>query len=230
MYYFLFTKYSEKRAGYMPYNVNPRRIIKECKCKAYYTEYAEPIAFDIKGALCDYYMVDNQLMISEKYLNVIRNAGFTGFNIRNAVVRTWNKAENNDDIKELKYYEMVLTGRCGLLRNMDGDELPHCEMCGRRIPHTGLLIEGVSFRETLYDGSDFFAFDNLWNIPIISDEVKKILTKNKLTNLKFVPLSEMVFNDTLPRSLIEDWLDEGKVSNELKAVWIRYGIIHEDNK
>lgn len=228
MYYFLDTKFSERRAGYIPYKVNSQRVIKRCKCTACFNEYIEPIAFDIKGALCDYYMVDNQLMISEKFLSVIRDARFTGFNIRNAVVRTWNKVVNEDDIKQLRYYEMVITGRCGLLRNMDGEELPHCEMCGRRISHTGLLTEGVSFNEALYDGSDFFAFDNLWNFPIVSDEVKKILTKSKLTNLKFVPLNEKVFNDTLPSSLIEKWLNEGRVSDELKAVWIRYGIISED--
>ena len=36
------------------------------------------------------------------------------------------------------------------------------------------------------DGSDIFVFDNKDNTPIITEKLRKILTKGKLTNVEFV--------------------------------------------
>ena len=227
MYYFMEENDNDSQEAYIPYNVNPWRIVSECDCKSRQTEYDEPIKFDIKGKLCDYYFADNQIMISERFYSFLKEKALTGYITRNAVVRTWNKSEKKTD--DLKYYELVVKGRCGLLRDMSGDELPHCQKCGRRVAHTGALIDGVTFDMDQYDGSDIFAFDNLWNIPIVSETLRNAIIECGFTNIKFIPLSEKVFDDRISRNLVNKWLTEGKTSDELIEAWLKYGVITEDD-
>ena len=224
MYYLMKDKYA-RRIGTLPDIDMPYTVSKCNKCGGITVKYEAPISFDIQGELCDYYMFDNLCFISEKMLNVIRENGFTGYEIRDAVVRTWDTVKNEDDIKALKYFEMIITGRCGFIRNLSNEELAHCKKCGRKYAHTGVLTEGVSFDEKSYDGSDFFAFNNLTTIPIVSDKIKKIITNNKLVNVSFLPLNKMNIDDRVTANSVKKWLAEGSVDDELKSIWIKNGVI-----
>jgi hypothetical protein len=165
-------------------------------------------------------------MVSERFYTFLKERGLTGFRFRNAVVQKWNNSVKKAE--ELKYYEMVVTGRCGLLRNLSGAALPHCKKCGQRLAHTGICTNGVSFAPESYDGSDIFVFDNLPNIPIVSEKLRDDIISQGFTNIRFVPLDEAVFDDTVPIHLIQRWLNEGRARKELIEAWLENGIITED--
>ena len=226
MYYFMWDIYSEKYGASIPLGFNPWKVVRECECKSRITAYEGPIKFDIKGKPQDYYFVNIKVMISERFCSFLEQQGLSGYTIRDAVVREWNGSVKNVD--GLKYYEMVVTGRCGLLRNLSGVALPHCKKCGRRLSHTGICTNGVSFDPASYDGSDIFTFTNLPNIPIVTEKLRDAIISQGFTNIRFVPLNEKVFDDTVPIHLIQQWLNEGRAEKDLIEAWLENGIITPD--
>ena len=165
-------------------------------------------------------------MISERFCSFLKQQELSGYTIRNAVVQKWDNSLKKTE--GLKYYEMVVIGRCGLLRNLSGAALPHCKKCGCRLTHTGLYTNGVSFDPTFYDDSDIFTFDNLPNIPIVSEKLRDAIISQGFTNIRFIPLNEKVFDDTVPIHLIQWWLNEGRARKDLIEAWLENGIITED--
>lgn len=89
------------------------------------------------------------------------------------------------DKRDVEYYYMQVKSTCGLALNIKGEECPHCHVC-KSIEYVGMDFEGFSFNESKWDGSDIFVFNNKDNIPIITEKLKKILEKEKLTNVEFV--------------------------------------------
>ena len=90
-------------------------------------------------------------------MNVLRENSYTGFEVsETAPVRSANSGCGTP-IDE-KYYLLNVTGRCGLLRKLDGELFPYCRKCHRKIASTGLVTTGVVFAESEHDGSDIFAF------------------------------------------------------------------------
>ena len=51
------------------------------------------------------------------------------------------------------------------------------------------ITHGVMFDDDNWDKSDIFAFNNISSLPIVTEELKNLLIKAKLVNLKFTELS-----------------------------------------
>ena len=104
---------------------------------------------------------------------------------------------------------------------------PYCKKCHRKIGSTGLVTTGASFAISEYDGSDIFAFENLSNIPIVSEEIKDALLKSKLTNLRFVALNEWEYSDQILKRSVLRRLEKGSIFPELIEAWLKYGVLTE---
>ncbi len=183
MYYVLSTAYT-RRKGQLSYTDN-RYTVESCEvCNGNFVNYSEPINFEIKGKICDFYSFDNINIISQKFLEVLKESRITGYEIRSAECLNLNSVAE----KPVKYYEMIITGRCGLICNMDFELLPHCSVCGRRLQCDD-ITHGVMFDDDNWDKSDIFAFNNISSLPIVTEELKNLLIKAKLVNLKFTELS-----------------------------------------
>lgn len=226
MYYFLYDNHNLKREAILTYNSNSYDRTKCDNCNAISAPWNEPIRFDIKGVLCDYYLFDNIIIISEKFLNLLSMEKYTGYLTRNCIPRRWNSKNCNDSI-EKKYFELIVTGSCGLMCDNSGEPVPYCRKCHRKLCNTGLISNGVSFNPNSYDGSDIFAFDSLSNIPIVSEEVKYVLIKSKLTNLRFVPLSDFVYNEPMTKEKAIKRINKGVAYPELIEAWLKYGVLTE---
>lgn len=162
-----------------------------CKqCGGNLVSYKEPIKFEIKGEPCDFYMYCGLIFISQRFYNVLCELNVTGFSVRKAKVIGWNRAKGAKDYNDLIYYELVVTGRCGFMMNLKSEILPKCSLCGWRL-YSKETVSGVKFATEDYDGSDIFVFENQTNIPIVTEELKKKLTKAKISNLTFIELSKM---------------------------------------
>ena len=117
MYYILSTAYT-RRKGQLSYTDN-RYTVESCEvCNGNFVNYSEPINFEIKGKICDFYSFDNINIISQEFLEVLKESRITGYEIRSAECLNLNSVAE----KPVKYYEMIITGRCGLICNMDFGE------------------------------------------------------------------------------------------------------------
>ena len=224
MYYFMFDNHNSKNQAIDSHNDYDREICDNCG--GIYITYKGIYNFRIMGKLYDYYLNGESSVISEKFLNILKKNGFTGYEISGTTPYHGNVTMEGDPIKE-KYYLFKVTGRCGLVCDMNGEPLPHCKKCGRRFPFTGLVTTGVSFDTDSYDGSDLFAFENMSNIPIVSEGVKNVLSKSKLSNLRFEPINERIINCAIKRERALKRIEEGMACNELIEAWLKYGVLTE---
>lgn len=225
MYYFLSDNHNSRNQAIESKNAYDRT---QCKnCRANRITYKGIYNFKIMGKLYDCYVSGGSFVISEKFLKVLRDNGFTGYEVSETMPRYGTVTMVGDPIKE-KYYLLKVTGRCGLLCDLNGEPLPYCRKCGRWIGCTGLVTEGVSFVPESYDGSDLFAFDNLSSIPIVSEEIKEVLVKSKLTNLRFVPLTDHLYKEPMGKEKAIEWIKEGVAYPELIEAWLKYGVIDKE--
>ena len=224
MYYFLLDNHDQKNQAILKENEYDRDICDNCG--AIHIRYKGIFNFKIMGKLLDYYSVSGTPVISERFLNVLRKNGYTGFEVSETAPRYGTVTTVGDPIKE-KYYRLTVTGRCGLLKQLDGEFFPYCRKCHRKIGSTGLVTTGVTFAESEYDGRDIFAFENLSNIPIVSEEVKDVLLQSKLTNLRFVALNEWEYSDRILTRSVRRRLEKGSIYPELIEAWLKYGVLTE---
>ena len=224
MYYFMFDNYSSRNQAIANINEYEKKVCEDCG--AIFTSLKGIYQFRVMGSLRDYYLVSGTPVISERFLNVLLENCYTGYEISETKTFKGTVTKIGDPLKE-KYYRLKVTGRCGLLRNVNNEELPHCKKCGARFLQTGLLTEGISFDDTQYDGCDIFAFNNMSNIPIVSEKIRDLIIEKKFTNINFIHLNEKVFDDRISQNLVNKWLAEGKASNELIEAWLKYGVLTE---
>lgn len=222
MYYFLYDEHNSRNEAIYNENETEKEICENCG--GIHTSIKGIYNFGIKGKLCDCYDVASDFVISEKFLNVLRENGYTGFEVSETAPVKSTNSSCGMPIEE-KYYLLKVTGRCGLLRKLDGELFPYCRKCHRKIASTGLVTTGVTFAESEYDGSDIFAFENLSKMPIVSEEIKDVLLKSKLTNLRFVALNEWEYSDRILERSVRRRLEKGSYFPELIEAWLKYGVL-----
>jgi hypothetical protein len=224
MYYFLLDNHNSRNQAIDCHNDYDREICDNCG--AIHIRYKGIFKFRIMGKLYDYYTYIGMPVISEKFLNVLRENEFTGYEVSETAPRRGTVTKIGDPINE-KYYSLTVTGRCGLVCDMNGEPLPHCRKCGCRFPFTGLVANGVSFDPDCYDESNIFVFENMSNIPIVSEKVKDVLINSKLTNLRFVPLTEYIFDEKMTKEKAIKIINKGVAFPELFEAWLKYGVLTE---
>ena len=224
MYYFLYDNHDPKNMAILSENEYDRDICDNCG--GIHITYKGNFNFKIMGKLLDFYVASATPVISERFLNVLRENGYTGFEVSETAPRRGTVTKIGDPIKE-KYYSLTVTGRCGLVCDMNGEPLPHCRKCGCRFPFTGLVANGVSFDPDCYDESNIFVFENMSNIPIVSEKVKDVLINSKLTNLRFVPLTEYIFDEKMTKEKAIKIINKGVAFPELFEAWLKYGVLTE---
>ena len=224
MYYFLFDNHNSRNQAIDCANDYDREICDNCG--AIRIRYKGIFKFKIMGKLYDYYTYIGMPVISEKFLNVLRENGFTGYEVSETAPRHGTVTKIGDLIKE-KYYSLTVTGRCGPICDMNGKPFPYCKKCKYKMDSIGLITTGVSFAPDAYDGSDLFAFDSLYNIPIVSEKVKDALIKSKLTNLRFVPLTEYIYDAKITKEHAIRRIKKGVAYPELIEAWLKYGVLTE---
>lgn len=224
MYYFLCDNHNSRNQAIDCANDYDREICDNCG--AIHIRYKGIFKFKIMGKLYDYYTYIGMPVISEKFLNVLWENGYTGFEVSETAPLRGTVTKIGDPIKE-KYYSLTVTGRCGLVCDMNGEPFPHCRKCGCRFPFTGLVANGVSFDPDCHDESNIFVFENMSNIPIVSGKVKDVLIKSKLTNLRFVPLTEYIFDEKMTKEKAIKIINKGVAFPELFEAWLKYGVLTE---
>ena len=175
-----------------------KKEIFECpKCGGIKSIRLEPIKVYFEGKKQgDCYGVPNGSIVNEKMQEILRTEGITGFTLENINVEGWYDSKRNsllinyEDLKELK-----VIGRCGYLRDKNGEMLEKCNECGKiNYAKAEDEVEGLSVNLDEWDGSDMFQFKNWRGVIIVTEKVKEIIEKNKLKNIKFTDISEFQFD------------------------------------
>lgn len=173
------------------YSVSAARNKKQC-CGSIIREFNSPLNYILEGKrlgdtafMTGYFAVSKRVKeIFEK--NNIANCEFIPMNCTEWRERNGKPKDKSD----VEYYYMQVKSTCGIALNIKGEECPHCQVC-KSLEYIGMDFEGFSFDESKWDGSDIFVFENKDNIPIITEKLKKILAKEKLTNVEFVKIPSL---------------------------------------
>ena len=150
-------------------------------------------------------------IITDKVTALFRQAGFTGYELRQVTVakiykyheekditfingKAWGITKITRDRKPIPIpplWELVVIGKGGDAHPKSGIKIKYeCKSCG--------LIEYTDFGKGLYvdeaqwDGSDFFT---IWPLPkfiLVTERVKNFVEENKLTNCIFTPIEELI--------------------------------------
>lgn len=143
----------------------------------------------------DYLSSGNGIIVSSKFLNALSEVSATGYMIKEIELSGWYNGngkirldKNVDDYKEL-----VITGRCGYLRNKRRELMKSCDLCKTVPPSVERDGYGVYLYE--WDGSDICFYTNLvWGHVIVTEKVKNILEKKKMKSIYFQKIEDYVWN------------------------------------
>ncbi|MBC2582561.1 hypothetical protein [Clostridium sp. DJ247] len=166
-------------------------------CGGIRVEILSNLKISFKGKKeADYYSIPQHSIINEKMYNVLKEANITGFDVADInVVGCYDNRGNEIKFNTNGLKEMIVKGRCGYLRNIDGTLIDKCEKCGRHDYSKEYRVNGLSVNLDEWDRSDIFCFENLRGLPIVTEKVKNILEKAKIKNITFQNIKEFKFVD-----------------------------------
>ena len=173
------------------YSVTVKRTHLEC-CDSNKRQYIPPLNFVLEGKrLGDTAFMTGYFAVSRRVKDIFDSNGIAGCEFIPMNCTEWRERNGTPkDKSEVEYYFMQVKSVCGKALDIHGEECPHCEVCGS-LGFIPIDFEGFSFDESKWDGSDIFTFKNKDNTPIITERLKKILAKEKLTNTEFVKVTSI---------------------------------------
>lgn len=116
------------------------------------------------------------LVVKEAVVEVLQQAGLTGFQPVRSQVRWGGRATNLPDAPP-QLYVLRVTGMAWRV-GMDKERITVCAECERFKPVVGL----IAVDEGHWDGSDLFHADLNPNIVLVTEKVCEVLTKHGFTN------------------------------------------------
>ena len=169
-------------------SVSVTRNKQEC-CGSIKREFKPPLDYVLEGKKTgDTAFITGYFAVSRRVKDIFEENNITGCEFIPMNCTEWHEKNGKTmDKSGVEYYFMKVKSTCGLSLDIHGDECPHCEVCGS-LKYLGMDFEGFAFDESKWDGSDIFVFENKDNQPIITEKIKKILAKEKLTNVEFIKI------------------------------------------
>lgn len=166
--------------------------IKTCeKCGGIDVCLLTNLGVEFKGSKkADYYGVPQHHIINNKIYKILKENNITGFEIKDIKIYEDIRLERTKkSFRGDGLHELIITGRCGDFRKLNGDLFEKCDQCGRVVEDKDGFI-GMKINIDEWDGSDIFYFKNLVGLPIITAKVKEILEINKIKNVTFINVKD----------------------------------------
>lgn len=130
----------------------------------------------------------SDIIVADHALQVIREAGLTGFEVQLAIVEGVPAGVTPSDLPKL--WELVVTGSGGAAHESSGIvELFRCASCG--LVRYSAFEHGITVDESKYDGSDFFTVSEYPKYVLVSERAKAVIEQARLTNVTFVESSKL---------------------------------------
>lgn len=169
--------------------------VKECSlCRGRKITVISNLMVSFQGKKeADMYFPPNYMIANPKVYNLLKENDIQGFKLRelNILGSYPNKREPiKIDVSGLK--ELVVTGRCGCLRHLDGSLVEHCEKCKRVPMEVKRSVHGFSVNLDEWDGSDIFQFENFGR-PVVTEKLKNLLEEAGIRNIQFQNIKDFKF-------------------------------------
>ena len=163
----------------------------EC-CEAIKREFKPPLDYILEGKkLGDTAFMTGYFAVSKRVKDIFESNNISNCEFIPMNCTEWRERNGRPkDKTDVEYYYMKVKSTCGHALDIHGEECPHCPVC-KSLGYIGMDFEGFAFDSSKWDGSDIFVFDNKDNTPIITEKLKKILAKEKLTNVEFVKVPSL---------------------------------------
>lgn len=136
-------------------------------------------------------------LITDRVLDLFRQVGLTGFNVRPVVVEKVKRLGKGrlEDIPKL--WELVIMGKGGDARPESGIRVIYrCEACG--MVEYSSYQNGILVDEAQWDGSDFFTVNGYPKHILVTERVKDLIIAHRLTNCVLIPAEALRWPD-MPR-------------------------------
>lgn len=164
--------------------------------KQYLEEEWHTYKAEIRGK-CEYdYMASgNGIIVSEKFLNALNEVSATGYTVKDIELLGWYNGNGKIrlDKNAGNYKELVVTGRCGYVRNKKHELTKCCDLC--KTENSDEVLDGLGVDLDEWDGSDICFYTNLvWGHVIVTEKVKAILEKKKMKSIYFQKIEDYVWN------------------------------------
>ena len=153
-------------------------------CEANHIIELENIRVEIHGKKpADYYWVPGHHIISPAFQQLLEENKVSGYHLQD-IQLVDSEGFSQEGLKEL-----VVTGRSGYLKDINGKYYKRCSQCGAidydfRDGTVGTLIDE-------WDGSDMFYSENLPGFLFVTEDLMNLIKKNKVTNAFFEPVEEI---------------------------------------
>jgi hypothetical protein len=130
----------------------------------------------------------SDVVVTDHALEVLRQAGLTGFQARPTKVEAVPDGVKRSDLPPL--WEFVVTGKGGPADEAAGIvELSRCQACG--LVRYSAFEHGIVVNEHTYDGSDFFTVLEYPKYVLVNHRAKEVIVKSQLTNVAFVESTKL---------------------------------------
>lgn len=166
------------------------------KCGAIYlSERMETYRVHFEGKkLGDFYQAPGCYIGNERFFDMLEKYGITGYGIGEIDCTGWyDRRKNPIQVEAGHLREVVVLGRCGYMRNLDGTEVKKCDNCGGVGFWDRDAVRGLSVPLDTWDGNDIFRFSNWSGVMICSSRLKEACEKEKIKNIVFRPLETFRF-------------------------------------
>ncbi|WP_160679951.1 hypothetical protein [Clostridium sp. C8-1-8] len=175
---------------------SPKKVVECEKCKSIDVILLDKLRVCMKGKkVADYYWVPSTNIISGRLQELLKYENVKGYELKELIVEDWvdsNYRSIEIDYSDLR--EIVITSKCGYLRQIDGRIVDKCEKCGNKIYEKRKEVEGLSVDLEKWDGSDMFCYDNWKGVIIVTERLKKLIEKGKYKNIQFINIKDFRFS------------------------------------
>ncbi len=135
-------------------------------------------------------------VISERALNVIRNAGLKGITHAEEIELTRFQRKSKTEVEIPKYFYIELK-RSRITVNHEKSVIQYgkssrthtCPLC-RQVPATFDFFRRLAFNVDAYEGYDIFHIYELGDLALVSQRFVDVCQKNNLTNLHITPTEQ----------------------------------------
>ncbi len=130
----------------------------------------------------------SDVVITKNTLDVLHEAGLTGFEVRPARVEGLAPGAKRFNLPKL--WEFVVIGSGGPAHEASGIvQLLNCDECG--LVRYSAFEHGIQVDESAYDGSDFFTVAEYPKYVLVNPRARGAIEQAGLTNVAFVESAEI---------------------------------------